>query len=79
MTLEQRKIELIAMMLKVRSESLINQMENLLKKEMIVGYTTAGEPLTLKQYNERLEKAEKQITNGEGTSQEDFEKESEQW
>ncbi len=47
MTIEQRKMELMAMMLKVRNVSLIEQMEALLKKEMIVGYTTAGVPLTL--------------------------------
>ena len=79
MTLEQRKIELMAMMLKVRSESLINQMETLLKKEMIVGYTTAGEPLTEKEYNERLAKAEKNYSEGKWLSQEDAEKKSEQW
>jgi len=79
MTIEQRKIELMAMLIKVRSESLINQMENLLKKEMIVGYTTAGKPLTEKEYNERLTKAEKNYSEGKWLSQEDAEKESEQW
>ncbi len=79
MTIEQRKMELMAMLLKVRSESLINQMEALLKKELIVGYTTAGEPLTEQEYNERLAKAEKNYSEGKWLSQEDAEKESEQW
>jgi len=79
MTIEQRKMELIAMMLKVRSESLINQMENLLKKEMIVAYTTTGEPLTLKQYKDRLDKAKKQVAEGKYTTQEDLEKKVKKW
>jgi len=79
MNIEKTKMEVMEMLLKVRSESLINQMKALLKKEMIVGYTTAGEPLTEKEYNERLAEAEEQIARGEVTSQEDFEKESEKW
>jgi hypothetical protein len=34
-------------------------------KEMIVGYTADGKPLTKQQYNERLLVAEKQIESGE--------------
>lgn len=79
MTIEQRKMELMAKLLKVRSESLISQMEKLLKKEMIVGYTTAGEPLTAQEYNERLANAEKNYSDGKWLSQEDAEKESEKW
>jgi ribosomal protein S7 len=79
MNLDQRKMVLMAMLIKVRSESLINQMEELLKKEMIVGYTTAGEPLTEKENNDRLAKAEKNYLEDKWLSQEDAEKESDQW
>jgi len=79
MNIEKSKMEVMEMLLKVRSKSLINQMKELLQKEMIVGYTTAGKPLTLKQYNQRLAKAEKEYTEGKWLSQEDAEKESEQW
>ena len=79
MTIEQKKMELMAMMLKVRSESLIDQMEALLKKEMIVGYTTAGEPLTLKQYQDRMELAKKQVAEGKVTSHSDLKKKIKKW
>lgn len=79
MDIQLKKMKIMEMLLKVRSESLITQMERLLEKEMIVGYTTAGKPLTLKQYNDRLAEAEKQVAQGKVTSQEDLEKESEQW
>ena len=46
---------------------------------MIVGYTVDGKPLTKAAYNERIAIAEKQLQNGESISQEDLEKESENW
>ena len=79
MTFEQRKMEVMEMLLKVRSESLVKQMKELLKKEMIVGYTTAGEPLTLDQYNARLAEAEKQIARGETISHEELKKKIKKW
>jgi len=67
------------MLMQVRSEHLIEQLEKLLENELIVGYTTSGKPLTLKGYNQRLEKAEKQLHDGKLTSQEDLEAESDKW
>ena len=79
MDIQAKKIEIMEMLLKVSSESLINQMEQLLKKKMIVGYSTDGKPLTLEAYNKRIKTAEKQIAAGKMTSHEDLEKEMEQW
>ena len=45
----------------------------------IVAYTVTGEPLTKQQYNEELLMAEKEIENGDFISQEDLEKESQNW
>jgi hypothetical protein len=45
----------------------------------VVSYTVTGEPLTKKQYNEELLMAEKEIENGDFISQEDLEKESQNW
>lgn len=50
-----------------------------LDSEMIVAYMVDGRPLTLDAYNERLEIAEKQIAAGRVVSQEELEKESENW
>lgn len=79
MDIQLKKMKIMEMLLKVRNENLINRMEKLLEKEMIVGYTTAGKPLTLEQYNNRLAKAEEEYKDGDWLSQEDAEKESEQW
>ncbi|WP_420319178.1 hypothetical protein [Ekhidna sp.] len=63
----------------VSTESLIAKVDKLLEEEMIVGYTVKGEPLTKKEYNLRLEKAEQQIASGDFITQEDLEKEVEGW
>jgi hypothetical protein len=46
---------------------------------MIVAYTVDGKPLTKALYNERLDLAEKQLQSGEYITQEDLEKEAENW
>jgi len=46
---------------------------------MIVGYTVEGKPLTKEAYNKRLQKAEEQIKSGDCFTQEQIEKESENW
>lgn len=46
---------------------------------MVVGYTVDGKSLTQKAYNERIELAEKQLKSGQTISQDDLEKESENW
>ncbi len=79
MDIQTVKLNLVQKLLSVRSESLLNKISKLIDKEMIVGYTTAGEPLTLEAYNQRLEDAEKQIEAGNYISQEDLEKEVESW
>jgi hypothetical protein len=79
MNIQAEKMEVMEMLLKVRSESLITQIKTLLKKEMIVGYTTAGEPLTLKQYQDRMELAKRQVAEGKVTSHSDLKKKIKQW
>lgn len=77
--IQLRKLKIMEMLMQVRSEQLVEQMEKLLEKEMIVAYTTDGKPLTLKAYNKRLEKAEKQIQQGKITSHEDLKSEMQKW
>ena len=79
MDIQIRKMKVMEMLMKVRSEHLVEQMEKLLEKEMIVAYTTEGKPLTLKSYNKRLEKAEKEIAEGKITSHEGLEQEMKKW
>lgn len=79
MDLKTVKLGVMQKIMNVSTESLLEKIDNLLDEEMIVGYTTQGVPLTKKDYNLRLEKAEEQLARGEFISQEDLEKESESW
>lgn len=79
MDLKTAKLEVIQKIMRISTESLIEKIDNLLEEELIVGYTAKGEPLTKKDYNLRLEKAERQIASGEYISQENLEKEAENW
>jgi len=47
--------------------------------EPIVAYDTTGKPLTLKQYNEEIDKGIDDFNNGRFISQEDLEKEIDSW
>lgn len=79
MDLQAAKLDVMQKIMNVSTESLIVKVDKLLEEEMIVGYTAKGEPLTKKEYNLRLEKAEKQIASGDFITQEDLEKEVENW
>ncbi|MDX9799090.1 MAG: hypothetical protein RBT05_09560 [Bacteroidales bacterium] len=79
MNIQAAKINVMQKIMKVSEASLLDKISNILDKEMIVGYTTNGEPLTKLQYDKRLLIAEKQIDTGDFITQEDLEKEIENW
>jgi hypothetical protein len=79
MDLKAAKLEVMQKIMNVSTEELLLKIDKLLEEEMIVGYTTKGKPLTKKEYGLRLETAEQQIVRGEYLTQEDLEKEAEDW
>ena len=79
MDIQAAKLDLVQKLLQVSNGTLIEKIGKMLEKEMIVGYTVNGEPLTKAQYNARLEKAERQIEAGEYLTQEELEKEIKNW
>jgi len=79
MDLKTAKINVMQKIMTVSKVSLLDKISNILDEEMIVGYTTDGKPLTKNQYNERFLVAEKQIESGNYITQEDLEKEIENW
>ena len=79
MDLQAEKINLVQQILLVQKGSLITKIKGILEKEMIVGYTTDGEPLTKEAYNARLARAEQDVLEGRVTSSEDLRKEVESW
>lgn len=79
MDLQSAKIKVMKKIMNVSKASLLEKISNILDEEMIVGYTTDGKPLTLQEYNERLLISEKQIESGDYISQDELEKEIENW
>lgn len=79
MDIKAVKLNVMQKIMNVSTEALLEKIDRLLEEEMIVGYTAKGEPLTKKDYNLRLEKAEQQIASGDYLTQEDLEKEAENW
>jgi hypothetical protein len=79
MDLKTAKINVMQKIMTVSKASLLDKINNILDEEMIVGFTTDGKPLTKDQYNERFLVAEKQIESGNYITQEDLEKEIENW
>ena len=61
-------------LLKVVKEAIDNY-----KEEEIVAHTVAGKPLTRKEYKEKLDNAFLDYKKGNFTTQEDLEKEIENW
>jgi hypothetical protein len=79
MDLQNTKLEVMQKIMSVSTPSLLEKINNILDNEMIVAYTVDGKPLTKAMYNERLDLAEKQLQSGEYITQEDLEKEAENW
>ena len=79
MDLQVAKIDVLQKIMNVSKVSLLDKISDILDKEMIVGYTVDGEPLTKETYNARLLLAENQIASEGYISQEDLEKEVENW
>ena len=79
MDIQTSKLNIINKLMLVTKESLLSKIETILENEAVVAYTSTGEPLTAKLYNERLKIAEKQLLAGEVITQEDLEKEVENW
>ncbi len=79
MDIQTVKLNLLQKLMGVSNAALLEKIEKMLDKEMIVGYTVDGRPLTKAAYDNRLKKAEEQIRAGRFITQEDLEKESGNW
>ncbi len=77
MELEARKIEFIQEFLKLQSEEAISRLEKVLKKEKKM--TRILEPMTLDQFNKRIDKSLKDSREGKLTKATDLLSEIEKW
>jgi hypothetical protein len=79
MDIQATKLDLLQSILSLEKESLLLKIKELIDSEMIVGYTTAGEPLTKYQYNKLLEESEKDMEEGRVFSQKEVERLIKEW
>jgi len=78
MNIETTKLELMQLLLQTQKESILARIKTVFEEE-IVAYTVDGKPLTKSAYKKELLDAEAEIERGEFTTQEDLEKEAENW
>jgi len=81
---EKIRHDLQALLEQIQDEHFLRAVYVMMKEysttdQEIIGYTVSGEPLTKEAYNKRLEEAERQIEAGNYLTQEEVEKEAENW
>jgi hypothetical protein len=79
MDLAAKKVELIEWLTRIEDRSLLEKIEDLKKKAFTESYESRMKPMTSQQYKSFLEQSEEDYNNGRITSQEDLEKESDNW
>ncbi len=83
MSIESRKLSFIQEFLTINNEDSLSRLESILKmeksKDEIVGLTVDGKPLNKEAYIRNLDEARNQIKEGKFLSQEELEKQSENW
>lgn len=79
MDIQAAKLNLVQRILKVNTEGLINQLNDLLDKENIVAYAPDGTPLSEIEYNKSLELAEEDSRYNRVTNSSDLRKEIGNW
>ncbi|WP_264554123.1 hypothetical protein [Flavobacterium sp. N2038] len=64
MDLQTRKIEFVQEFLKIQSEELISQLENLLKNKSNVDDNDYFNPMSIEEFNNRIDQSEDDFKNG---------------
>ncbi len=79
MDLQSRKIEFVLEFLKLQNEEAISRLEKLLKTERKTIGKGKIRPMTVKQFNKRIEKSMEDSKNGKLTEDSDLMAEIEKW
>ena len=66
MDIQSRKIEFMQAFLKLQSEEVISQLENILRKKSTIELEQKSDfkPMSLKEFNDRIDKSENDFKNG---------------
>mgnify|MGYP000038270370 CR=1 FL=1 len=80
MDIQTRKIRFVQRFLKLESEEVLAKLESIIKKETTITYNSEEiEPMTLKEFEERIEKSMEDARNGRVISAEDLKKKIDKW
>jgi hypothetical protein len=76
MDISATKLELIELLLRTKKDIVLEKVREILENqsEEVVGYSVLGEPLNENSYNQKLQKSEKDLKNGNVISQIDLKK-----
>ena len=79
MNIAVKKVELIEWLATIQDQALLEKVESLKRQAVSESYEASAKPMSAKQYEEILDRAERDYHQGKHMSQEDIEKESETW
>lgn len=79
MDIQTRKIEFVQEFLKVESEEVINRLEKILRKENIYSEKENFNPITIEEFNERIDKSMEDSKNGRLTKASDLKAKMQKW
>lgn len=79
MDIQTKKLSLIEQLAMITDESIITRIEKLIQIERRRKYESDLKPMSLKEFYTMIEESEEDIRAGRVISQQDLEKESEQW
>tara|TARA_R100000789_G_C2968577_1_gene140079 strand:- start:472 stop:714 length:243 start_codon:yes stop_codon:yes gene_type:complete len=79
MDLQSRKLQFIQEFLKLQSEEVIARLEKILKKEGNSNGENEFEPMSVKEFNDRIDKSMEDSKNGKLTKASDLKAQMEKW
>ena len=79
MDLQTRKISFVQEFLSIESEEIISRLENFLKKEKKVNTNKEFSPMTMEEFQNRINQSEQDSINGRLTELNDFLAEIKKW
>jgi anionic cell wall polymer biosynthesis LytR-Cps2A-Psr (LCP) family protein len=79
MDLQTRKISFVQEFLSIESEEIISRLENFLKKEKKVNTNKEFSPMTMEEFQNRINQSEQDSINGRLTEMNDFLAEIKKW
>ena len=79
MDLQTRKLELIKAFLKIQSEDVISRLENILRKESIKSEKEDIIPMTIEEFNSRIDQSMEDSNNGRLVEADELKAKMDKW